>query len=290
MGRSPVNLRRIAIAQCYHFRMSNASEEPLSNQQPSSPRSFPPPQISDLLVLTLTTAYGMTWMGAFQSDPPAASTDWQSHLNQLAATLTPGLLFGVELFGFAVVVRELVRGRQLSSFAPGHWWFLITGPQYLLGGTHWLLSILGSVWFENQPGQYRMTEGLNAVFYGFFAALWLWATASVRSWQWRAVMGLKALEQLDWVVFRGHRALRGFAWMPRIDPMHFFGLMGTIHIGQILAVLTAIILDRRGNIRRDWLHHLAGVTIIAESLQSLFGPFGTYLLRWWSEIWFHLVG
>jgi hypothetical protein len=267
-------------------RMSSEAAKPLPSDRP-----FPAPQISDLLVLTLTTAYGMTWMGAFQSDPPSAGADWQSHLNQLATTLLPGLLFGVELFGFAVVVRELVRGRRLSSLAPGHWWFLITGPQYLLGGTHWFLSILGGAWFDNQPGQWRMIESLiDVVFYGFFAALWLWATASLRSWPWRAVLGLKALEQLDWVVFQGHRALRVFAWMPRIHPMHFFGMMGTIHIGLIISVIVATTFDRRVGTRRDWLHHMAAAAIVAESVHFLLGGFGTYLVRWWSGIWFHLVG
>jgi hypothetical protein len=267
-------------------RMSSDPEKPHAGDRP-----FPPPQISDLLVLTLTVAYGMTWMGAFQSEPPSAGADWQSHLNQLATTLLPGLLFGVELFGFAVVVRELARGRRFKSLAPGHWWFLITGPEYLLGGTNYLIAILGNFWFENQQGLWRMMESLSdAAFYGCFAGFWLWAAASLRGRPWRVVLGLKALEQLVRFAYRFHRAFRGFAWVPRISFLHFFGLMGTIHIGMILFVLVAALADRRTQTRRDWLHHLAAIAIVGESLQLLFGGFGAYAVEWWSEIWLRLVG
>jgi hypothetical protein len=266
--------------------MSQASTNPSPNEN-----QFPPPQISDLLVLTLTTAYGLTWMGALTSDPPSGGADWRARLDELATTLLPGLLFGVELFGFAVVVRELIRGRRLSSFAPGHWWFLITGPQYLLGGTHYLIAIAGSTWFENQQGLWRMIESLSdALFHLCFMVFWLCAAASVGGWPWRTAMGLKTLEQLNWFALHCFRSLRGFSWAPRIPSMHVFGLMGTIHIGQILSVILATAFDRYASIRRDWLHHLAAATIVAESLQFLFGGFGNYLIRWWSEMWFHFVG
>jgi len=266
--------------------MSSGIENPLPSDRP-----FPPPQISDLLVLTLTAAYGMTWTGAFPVDQPTGGADWRARLEEAAAMLVPGLLIGVELFGFAVVVRELVRGRRLKSLAPGHWWFLIAGPQNLLGGTNYLFAILGSAWFENQQGLWRMIECLSdAAFYGCFAALWFWAATHFRGWPWRAVLGLKALEQLVWFAYRFHRAFRGFAWVPRISFVPFFGLMGTIHICMILSVIVAALVDRRMGNRRDWLHHMAGIAIVAESLHFLFGGLGASTVHWWSEIWFRLVG
>jgi hypothetical protein len=267
-------------------RMSNAPAKLIPSDRP-----FPPPQISDLLVLTLTAAYGMTWTGAFPVDQPTGGADWRARLEEAAATLVPGLLIGIELFGFAVIVRELTRGRRIQSLAPGHWWFIIAGPQNLLGGTHYLIAILGSTWFENQQGLWRMIESLSdAVYYLCFAAFWIWATASQSTWSWRTVLSIKVFEQLTWFAFRGYRSLRGFAWAPRISSMHFLGLLGTIHIALILSVIIAAVADRTTRTRRDWLHSLAAVAIIAESLQILYQGFGQYFVHWWSEIWFRLVG
>ena len=144
--------------------------------------------------------------------------------------------------------------------------------------------------FRRRVGRGIAPEGLtDAGFYLAFACLWFWSATRASGWSWRAALGFKALEQLDWFVFRLLRAFRDFRQAPRVSSMHFFGLMGTFHICQIVAVIVAATLDRRAGIRRDWLHHLGAAAIVAESLQFLFSGFGAYFLRWWSEVWLHLV-
>src|SRR3954449_9298354 len=103
---------------------------PSTPSNPSAVPDFPHLAISDLLVLTLSVAYGMAWTQALGDQRlPGNGSQLAERLVEAATDALNGTLIGAQVFGFSVAVRELFRGRPLSSLAPGHWWFLISAPQ-----------------------------------------------------------------------------------------------------------------------------------------------------------------
>lgn len=262
--------------------MSAPSTDAVSADPP-----FPRLQISDLLVLTLTAAFGMTWIGALgDGDPPSDTSDWAARLGAAARNAFNGLLIGVELFGLAVVIRELVRGRSLRSFAPGHWWFLVAAPLHVLEGAQYLIAIWG-IWQFNYVGQWRTVESAaNVPIYLVFVAAWLWATAHMKTTRWGAIFAIKALEQSVWLLFYVLRSARyaNLAWTPTIRSMHFFGVTGTLHVFQLAVLLFALARDKRLRVKRDWLHYLGAAVIVAESL-NFYHDFGHLSVQWWSALW-----
>src|SRR5215831_11268381 len=90
---------------------------------------FPRLAISDLLVLTLMVSFGLGWGQSLGSGDPPAESQWRT----LILSLLEGMLLGGLFFGFAVLGRELVRGRPLRALSPAHWWFVVAAPQMLFG-------------------------------------------------------------------------------------------------------------------------------------------------------------
>jgi hypothetical protein len=251
---------------------------------------FPRLGISDLLVLTLTTAFGMAWIGALgKGDPPPDTTQWASKVGAVALDAFNGTLIGVELFGFAVLVREISRRhRPLRSLSPGHWWFLITGPQYLLGLFQYVIATWGSSQFVDIARWRTIEGGVSALIYLLFVMAWLWVAAKMKTGLWRAVFVIKALEQFVWLAFRAYRALRDAElWTTSIHAMHFFGVMGTLFACLLAALLIAVAYDIRRKVKRDWLHYVGVAVIVAESF-NFFEGFGRLVVRWWSALWLHL--
>jgi hypothetical protein len=252
---------------------------------PPSSEPFPRLAISDLLVLTLTTAFALAWLEALGPGDPAQTSPWTGLISLFEATF-----IGLTFFGFAVLVREMFsRGRTLRSLSPGHWWFLIAGLQTLLSLPNYVIVIWAQTWFGDGLIQWRIFDGVVAALTNaVFAGLWLAAAIYVRDWPWRTVLGLKGLEQFTWTAFRAQRTLRnmGLAWAPHA--MHFFGVMGTVWICLLIAVLVAVALDLRRKERRDWLHYLAVVVIIGESIE-FFRAFGPLAGRWWQAIYLYVV-
>ncbi len=253
-------------------------------------RPFPHLAISDLLVLTLTAAFGMVWSEALGGGEPLAGTShWAAQLAATALQAFRGLLLGVELFGFAVVVRELFRGRPLRTLSPGHWWFVVAGPQRLLDGVHYLIAVWGLIQF-NIVGQWRTLENAaNVPIYLVIVACWLGAAIFMTSWRWRAVFAIKSLEQAVWLLYYVHRSARnaGLANTPNIPAFHFYGVSGTLVICQMAALLVAVAVDFRQRVKRDWLHYLGVAVIFAEACQY-FGEFGHGAFRWWANVWSHI--
>lgn len=251
--------------------------------EPRAP--FPRLAISDLLVLTLTTAFALAWVGALGPGDPSQSSPWTGLVSLFEATF-----IGLTFFGFAVLVREMFsRGRTLRSLAPGHWWFLIAGLQTLLGLPNYILVIWSQAWFGQHWVEWRIFEGVTSALSNLvFAGLWLLAARHAQDRRWRIVLGLKSLEQFIWTAFRTQRTARnlGLAWSPHA--MHFFGLIGSVWICLLIAMLVAVAIDVRHKVRRDWLHYLAVLVIIGESIE-FFRAFGPLAARWWQAIYLYVV-
>jgi hypothetical protein len=231
----------------------------------------------------------MAWIGALgRGDPPPDTTHWASKVGAVVLDAFHGTLVGVELFGFAVVVREILRGRPLQSLSPGHWWFLITGPQCLLGLFQYVIAIWGISQFVDIARWRTIEGGANALIHLVFVIAWLWAAAKMKTGLWRAVFVIKALEQSVWLTFRAYRAARDAElWTTSIHAMHFFGVMGTLFACLLAALLIAAAYDIHRQVKRDWLHYVGVAVIVAESF-NFFHPFGRLAVRWWSALWLHL--
>jgi hypothetical protein len=245
---------------------------------PPDSRPFPRLQISDLLVLTLTTAFGLAWMEALgDSDPPSR---WDRLLS-----LWEGGVVGVSFFGFAVLLREILnRGRTLSSLSPAHVWFLVAAPQLLLGLAHTVIAYLSSTLFSDMTQWRAVESGVSALSHLIFVAVWLLAAVWVRPWPWRIVVALKGIEQAAWVALHGHRALRTMGWAQSIPSMHFFGVIGSVWSCLLVALLISVVNDVRRKVARDWLHYVGVGLIVAESLE-FYRAWGRLAVRWWTALY-----
>jgi hypothetical protein len=232
----------------------------------------------------------MAWTQALGDQRlPGNGSPLAERLVEAATDALNGTLIGAQVFGFSVAVRELFRGRPLSSLAPGHWWFLISAPQTIAGSLQYLIAIWTMGWFPDTTGTQTIDRFTSAILYFVIALLWFWAAWRMPTAAWRAVFGLRGAEQGAWAAFRLHRGLRGVGVaLPQVAAMHFFGLMGVCFLGLVVAVLLAVLTDVRRGTKRDWLHWTGIGVMVAESV-NFCRAFGQPFLQWCSALWAYLL-
>src|SRR5436853_6110349 len=101
----------------------------MTDSDNAKPAQFPPLQISDLLVLTLSIAVAMACAAPGIQDTLSApeSATGDAKWRDVARELTDFSAIGLSLFGLIVLTRQRIRG-TISRLEPGHWLLIAAGP------------------------------------------------------------------------------------------------------------------------------------------------------------------
>jgi hypothetical protein len=248
-------------------------------------RQFPALAISDILILTLSIAFTLACIA-----PPYHEAIRSG--NVLAWDVLPDLLdylaIGIYLFGLIVLARQRIRGSEYAK-SPGHWVLAVVGPYSVIA----LTAILGRPFISAyiSLGRGLAEAGDNILFV-------IVIVCSI-------AVSLKAVRVLDirWTVclVLTYSCLIALAMWLALDAANSFGLLrGSMWRQHLIAIstsfevlagvsaLVACVMDRIKRVPRDWLHYCGIIALVLGAIEVSF-TWGLFTIRWWRDLYFHLL-
>jgi len=251
------------------------------NQQPQFPRLA----ISDLLILTLSVAFALASIAPIYQEALRRRdvTAWD-----VAPDLFGHLAIGISLFGLIVLARQRIR-RVTFPLAPGHWIFIATGIYSVLALASLLVSpfILAYV----TTGQTGMHAGDNMFFVLVIGCSIVLSLPAMRvlGWPWRVCLLMIHGWLIAMALWLALDAARVFGYWPRSPwRQHLIAISSSFEILAGIAGVFALAIDAMKRVRRDWLHYF-GVAATAFGSISVAMTWGRFAIRWWRDLFFHLL-
>jgi hypothetical protein len=246
-----------------------------------SSAQFPPPQISDLLVLNLCVSAALMAISPSLRNTVASADigfgppKWRLVLPEVIEHLA----FGGALFGLVVLARQRIRGSLFLS--PGHLVFIAAGPWALMR------LIVADAWRQVLTGE---TGPLRAIDDGLF----------VLAFGVSLIFTLKNFHVVEprWRLFLvaiGAWLLLGAAWCIlevvespwRVFRQQMVGMWTTAWLFAFIIACVLVVIDARRGIHRDWLHFSALAILGLISFSNLIHPEACQL-DWWSDCYNYL--
>jgi len=247
----------------------------MSSGENAKPDRFPPPQISDLLVLTLcaSVVFGFN-APSYQDALKLYTIGWRDLLPNLLDESVTALC----LFGLIVLSRQAIR-RATYPVAPGHVVLLAMGPFVIFG----LVLGVFRPFYSGRSVLQAIDSGLCAI---VLAASLVYLLIAIRrlEWWWRVSLYLLA------------SMIAMYLLECALDPAINVGLIGYLYRRNILAAIgsvdalivlsacAAVAIDLRHRIRRDWLHYVGLVVLLSHTSAAMM-HWGRITLRVWQGLY-----
>jgi hypothetical protein len=115
------------------------------------------------------------------------------------------------------------------------------------------------------------------------------AVIVTRLWRWRVCLGLLTTSLLSLSFIHAYRAAEIGGYAGFTYRIHALAIWGSLNIAVCLAACSAVVLDMFYGNRRDWLHFLAIMAIVLDAF-SMTQSFGPIIVRWWADLYMHVIG